>query len=80
MADKIRNPRADSAKAHDDAGIIDEATEGPSQSGISGGNVARRVASRDEEKRATGDAGLTRVQKRDKIQPNPGRRSDQSGL
>lgn len=79
MVGKFPNPRAESAKVHDDTEILEGAGEGLSHSGVRGGKVARDVASRDEAKRATGDAGLTRVQKRDKIQPNPARRSNNEG-
>lgn len=49
--------------------IIDEAEElpVPSQQGSSGGDMARQVGQRDEEKTATGgDPEVTKVQKADK--------------
>lgn len=81
MAEQKLNPRAQSAKAHDDSQLLEEeeALGAPSQSGVRGGNVARDVSSRDEQKRATGDAGLTRVSKRDKPQPATRTRSDHQG-
>lgn len=54
---------------HSDNDLIDEADEleTPSQSGTSGGNMARSVSSRDEEKTATGeDPEPTGVHKGDK--------------
>lgn len=79
MTDPRQKPRTRSAKAHDDSGLLEDAMEAPSHSGVRGGNVARDVASRDEQKRATGDAGLTRVSKRDKPQPATRSRSDHAG-
>lgn len=50
------------------------------QSGSSGGGIATDVGTRDELKRETeGDAGITRVTKQDKIQPDTGTRSDHEG-
>ncbi len=50
------------------------------QRGSSGGSIATDVGSRDEMKRETeGDAGITRVTKQDKIQPETGTRSDNEG-
>ena len=51
-----------------DNDLIDRAADEPtpSQSGSAGGNVARRVGMRDEERTATGgDPELTRVRKGD---------------
>ena len=79
MADPKQNPRTRSAKEHDDSDLLEGARGGTSQSGVSGGNVARNVASRDEQKRATGEAGITRVEKRDKVQPATRTRSDHQG-
>lgn len=43
------------------------------QSGAGGGNVARDIGSRDEERTATGgDPEPTRVTKQDKVQPDTG--------
>lgn len=50
------------------------------QTGSSGGTVATDVGTRDELKRETeGDAGITRVTKQDKVQPDTGTRSDHRG-
>lgn len=50
------------------------------QNGSSGGTVATDVGTRDELKRETeGDAGITRVTKQDKVQPDTGTRSDHEG-
>jgi hypothetical protein len=51
----------------DDHELIDEMEEGASQSGVSGGNLQRDVASRaEEEHELGGDTGVTRVQGEDK--------------
>jgi hypothetical protein len=60
------NKRAESAHAHDDHELIDEMERGPSQSGVSGGNLQRKIASRAEEEHEVGDKGVTRVRGRDK--------------
>ena len=52
-----------------DNDLIDELTElpTPSQSGTSGGDLAREIGQRDEAQSAEGeDPGITRVQKGDK--------------
>lgn len=52
----------------------------PAQGGASGGDIARDVGKRDEEKRATGAAsGITRAKKSDEAQPQPATRSDRRG-
>lgn len=57
-----------------------ETTDMPAQSGSGGGNTARDVGSRDEEKSATGaDPEPTRATKQDKVQPATGTRSDHEG-
>lgn len=43
-----RNPRTESARAHDDKDIIDEMEDAPSYVGDKGGNVARELGSRLE--------------------------------
>jgi undecaprenyl-diphosphatase len=64
MAD---NKRADAARDHDDSDIIDRMEEGPSQSGVSGGNLQRDIASRAEEEHdVDGKPGVTRVTGKDK--------------
>jgi hypothetical protein len=61
------NKRAESARDHDDKELIDEMERGPSQSGVSGGNLQRNIASRAEEEHTVGDdAGVTRVRASDK--------------
>ena len=51
----------------DDHELIDSMEPAPSQSGVSGGNVARKVAARaEEEHEIGGDTGVTRVRARDK--------------
>jgi hypothetical protein len=52
----------------------------PSQSGNVGGETARSVGSRDEERMATGgDPEPARVEKKDKVQPDTGTRADREG-
>jgi hypothetical protein len=56
-------------KRGNDNSLIEEADDlpVPSQQGTSGGNLARKVGQRDEEKSATGqDPELTKVNKSDK--------------
>ncbi len=55
----------------DDSEIIDRAEEAPSQSGVSGGNLAREIAARAEEEHEVGSGGgegdtVTRVHGSDK--------------
>lgn len=58
----------------------DIASEGDAQSGTGGGNIARDIGSRDEERTATGgDPEPTRVTKQDKVQPDTGTQSDNEG-
>jgi hypothetical protein len=74
----MANRRKDS-QPQSDAGLRDAART-PSQSGSAGGETARDVGSRDEERTANGaDAAITRVRKRDKIQPATATRSDHRG-
>ncbi len=64
MAD---NKRGESARDHDDSEIIDRMEEGPSQSGVAGGNLQRDVASRaEQEHEVGGKPGVTRVTGEDK--------------
>jgi hypothetical protein len=61
------NKRAESARAHDDHDLIDAMEEGPGQSGVSGGNLQRDIASRAEQDHGVGDdEGVTRVRASDK--------------
>lgn len=58
----------------------DTPREAEAQSGTGGGNLARDVGSRDEERTAAGgDPEPTRVTKQDKVQPDTGTRSDNEG-
>jgi len=51
----------------DDRELIEEMEDAPSQGGVSGGNLQRKVAARAEEEHALGgDAGVTRAPARDK--------------
>ncbi|WP_168707760.1 hypothetical protein [Sphingopyxis sp. PAMC25046] len=68
------------AHVHREEGDIlpDEPT--PTQGGASGGELARDVGKRDEQKRATGSrSGVTRATKSDEVQPQPATRSDRRG-
>ena len=65
------NKRAEAARANDDHELIDEMEGGPSQSGVSGGNLQREIASRAEEEHEIGSGGdegdaVTRVHGSDK--------------
>lgn len=61
------NKRAESAREHDDSELIENMEVAPGQSGVSGGNLQRKVAARAEEEQVVGDReGVTRVQARDK--------------
>jgi hypothetical protein len=63
----MENPRTESARRHDDSEIIESMEDAPSQSGASGGNLQRDIATRAEEQRTTGDPdGVTRVRDKDK--------------
>ena len=67
------------AHSKSDADLRDDAPT-PSHSGSGGGGTARDVGSRDEERTATGgEPERTRVQKKDKVQPETATRSDHSG-
>ena len=58
--------------------LPDEPT--PTQGGASGGELARDVGKRDEQKRATASrSGVTRATKSDAVQPQPATRSDRRG-
>jgi len=71
--------RTESARDHDDSELIEDAERTPTEGGSSGGDIARDVGARDEARSTAEDTGVTRVQKRDKIQPNPNRKSDNEG-
>ena len=61
------NKRAQAAHDHDDHELIDRMEAGPGQSGVSGGNLQRDIASRAEEEHTVGDdSGVTRVRAGDK--------------
>jgi hypothetical protein len=60
MADKPRP---------DDSELIDEMEDAPSQSGASGGNLQRNIASQaEEEHEVEGKPGVTRVRGEDKAE------------
>jgi len=50
----------------DDHELIDSMESAPSQGGVSGGNIARKVGARAEEEELEGRDGVTRVRARDK--------------
>ena len=67
------------SQGRDDSDLDNDVPVG-GQSGAGGGNTARDVGSRDEERTATGgDPEPTRVTKQDKIQPDTGTQSDHEG-
>ena len=45
--------------------FVDDSVDTPSQAGRAQGELERKVGTRDEERQADGDAGTTRVTKRD---------------
>ena len=62
-----QNKRTESARAHDDRELIEAMEPGPSQSGVSGGNLQRELAARAEQEHTVGDdKGVTRVHASDK--------------
>lgn len=79
MTGKNDNDRTETARRHDDSEMIEDAIAAPSGATRSGGTLAQDVGTRDEERQVTEDTGITRVEKRDKLQPNPGQRSDNEG-
>jgi hypothetical protein len=80
MTDQPQTDRTDEARRTDDHELIDGATRAPSAQGTSGAAIAQDVGSRDEERRATDpDAGVTHVQKSDKVQPFIPTRADNEG-
>lgn len=67
-----------SARRDDDDLLPDYPT--PSQGGSAGGELARDIGKRAEQKRATGGAaGVTRARKNDEVHPEPGTRSNRRG-
>ncbi len=73
MENQNRSEGRDDADLHDDP-------RAPGQGSAAGGDLARDVGSRDEEKSARGgDPEPTRVTKQDKVQPQTGTQSDHEG-
>jgi hypothetical protein len=67
------------SEGRDDSDLHDDPAA-PGQGGAAGGNTARDIGSRDEEKTARGgNPGPTRVTKQDKVQPDTGTQSDHEG-
>ena len=65
----VDNKRTDAARDHDDHVMIDDMEDAPGQSGASGGNLQRDIASRAEQQHdVDGKPGVTRVQDKDKKQ------------
>jgi hypothetical protein len=72
MTENIDRTRSD--------GPLEADTDAPSQGGSGGGTIARDVGTRDEEKSVLGaDPEPTRVEKKDKVQPDTNTRSDHEG-
>lgn len=64
----MENPRTDSARAHDDSDLIDNAEAAPAFGSASGGNLQRDVATQDELDHVAEPDATTRVQKSDAIE------------
>lgn len=65
MADE--NRRTETARDHDDSGIIDRAEPAPNQGGRGGGNLQRDVGTQDAEHRVDDPENSERVTKQDDI-------------
>ncbi len=61
MADRKRSKDGESEVEE----FLDDAVEAPNHSGRAGGELERKVGTRDEKRQAEGDAGPTRVTKED---------------
>jgi hypothetical protein len=73
IKDQNRSEGRDDSDLHDDP-------PAPGQGSAAGGNTAREIGSRDEERTARGgDPEPTRVTKQDKVQPDTNTRSDHEG-
>jgi hypothetical protein len=67
------------SEGRDDSDLHD-GPRAPGQGSSAGGNLARDIGSRDEERTARGgDPEPTRVTKQDKVQPDTGTQSDNEG-
>lgn len=64
--DEGSKQRADTARAHDDSDLIDEAQDAPSQGGRSGGRLARDIGTRDAIEHGMEGQSITRVRGDDK--------------
>jgi hypothetical protein len=58
--------RFENAKAHDDSALIESMEGAPSRGDVSGHNINRDIATRDDLKQEVGDGGVTRVRDSDK--------------
>lgn len=71
----MENPRTTSARDHDDHDLIEGIDASPSASGSSGGNLARDIASADEEASLIDPEGHQRVRKEAAISHRTARRT-----
>ena len=77
--DNLMTEDQNRSEGRDDSDLQD-GPRAPGQGSAAGGNTARDVGSRDEEKTARGgDPEPTRVTKQDKVQPDTGTQSDHEG-
>ncbi|MBR0551548.1 hypothetical protein [Stakelama marina] len=74
----MENPRTESARDHDDSEIIDRAENAPGESGRSGGNLQRDVATTDEEDRVEKPDTHTRATKETDIRNDAAYPSDRA--
>ncbi|KTF67288.1 hypothetical protein ACNFJ7_04145 [Sphingomonas sp. HT-1] len=72
----MENPRTETARDHDDRDLLENATEAPSFSGASGGNLGRDVASNAELDSVDAPNGSQRVRKQDAIDHDQSRPRD----
>jgi hypothetical protein len=72
----MENPRTTAARDHDDSALLESDTPAPATSGTSGGNLARDIASQDEEAALTEPDATTRPQKQDDIHNDAARRTN----
>lgn len=72
----MEHPRTQSARANDDSALIESMEPGASQSGASGGNLARDIASDAEQGRVDDPESDRRVRKEDSIDHGERRRHD----
>src|SRR5579863_5687325 len=70
MTEQRDRDRAETPRRQDDRDLIEGVEPAPSQGGRSGSTLAADVGSQDEARQDIEAAGVTRVRKREKLQPN----------